>query len=109
MERCPVCKEMEKGKYWCRSCKAVFVCPNPRCGAEQKKRDAESCPQCGLIFEDYIVRRKMYRRCPKCKKKQGLSETQCRYCGYWFQCPTCGHRVVSTSMLSCPRCATRLR
>ncbi len=108
MEKCPECHEPQKGKYWCRNCKRVFVCPNPQCGVEiSTARD--SCPRCGLLFEDYIVRRKMYRRCPKCKKKQGLSDNQCRSCHYWFTCPTCGHPVTSTSMLSCPRCATRLR
>jgi hypothetical protein len=50
----------------------------------------------------------MYRQCPKCKKKQGLSEPQCKHCRYWFNCPTCGHKVPSTSMLTCPRCATSL-
>ncbi|SDE63027.1 hypothetical protein [Desulfuromonas thiophila] len=108
MERCPLCKKAEMGKYWCRACHAVFVCPNPQCGAPVAKPPADSCSRCGLLFEDYILRRKMYRLCPKCRKKQGIADAQCR-CGYWFNCPTCGHRVVSTSMLSCPRCATRLR
>ena len=31
MQKCPVCKEMQKGKFWCRSCKTVFTCPNPSC------------------------------------------------------------------------------
>jgi predicted RNA-binding Zn-ribbon protein involved in translation (DUF1610 family) len=48
----------------------------------------------------------MYRQCPKCNKKQGLSEIQCKFCKHWFNCPTCGHKVPSTSMLTCPRCGT---
>ncbi len=109
MEKCPVCGEMKKGKYWCSNCKTVFVCPAPNCGAEIKKRGSEECPQCGLFFPEYLQNRKMYRRCPKCKKKQGLSEIQCKFCHYWFNCPTCGHRVQSTSMMTCPRCGTSLR
>jgi hypothetical protein len=109
MDKCPVCKETTKGKFWCSSCKSVFVCPSPSCGAEIRKRDLTECPRCALIFADYIQHRKMYRICPKCKKKQGVAEPQCRHCRYWFQCPTCGHRVPSTSMLTCPRCATSLR
>ncbi len=109
MEKCPVCKEVKKGKYWCSNCQTVFVCPVQSCGAENRKRDATECSRCGLLFSEYIKNRKMYRQCPKCKKKQGLSEPQCRYCKYWFLCPTCGHKITSTSMLTCPRCATSLR
>ena len=109
MDKCPVCKEMKKGKYWCSACKNVFVCPNPGCGAEVRKRGSQSCPRCGMLFADYIENRKMVRQCPKCKKKQGLSEFQCRHCKFYFLCPTCGHKVPSTSALTCPRCATSLR
>jgi predicted nucleic acid-binding Zn-ribbon protein len=109
MEKCPVCKEQKKGKYWCSACKAVFVCPNPNCSAQIRQHDASSCPRCGLLFEDYIENRKMYRQCPKCGKKQGLAEHQCKYCKFWFECPTCGHKVAATSMLTCPRCGTNLR
>jgi hypothetical protein len=109
MEKCSVCKEMTRGKYWCDSCHAVFVCPAPRCEAPNHRRDAKVCAKCGLIFADYITHRKMYRMCPKCKKKQGLSDPQCKYCRYWFNCPTCGHKVPSTSMFTCPRCGTSLR
>ncbi|MBE0597793.1 MAG: hypothetical protein IH614_11030 [Desulfuromonadales bacterium] len=108
MEKCPVCKELKKGKFWCSGCGAVFTCPVPACGAEIRKPQDPSCPRCGLLFADYIQGRKMYRQCPKCRKKQGLSESQCKFCKYWFMCPTCGHKVPSTSMLTCPRCATRL-
>ncbi|TYO97631.1 hypothetical protein EDC39_10934 [Geothermobacter ehrlichii] len=109
MEKCPVCKEQSKGKYFCKNCKTMFRCPVQSCEYEIRKRDLTSCPKCGLIFEDYINRKKMYRQCPKCKKKQGVSDPQCRHCRYWFNCPTCGHKVPSTSMLTCPRCATSLR
>lgn len=109
MEKCPVCKEPQKNKNWCSACGTVFTCPSPTCGAEVSKRDAHACPRCGLLFADYLTHRKMYRQCPKCKKKQGLSEIQCKFCKYWFMCPTCGHKVPSTSMLTCPRCATSLR
>jgi hypothetical protein len=109
MEKCPVCKEEQKGKYWCKACKTVFVCPAPGCGAQIGKQGVEVCPRCGLLFKEYMESRKMYRQCPKCKKKQGLSEPQCKFCKYWFNCPTCGHKVPSTSMLTCPRCATPLR
>ncbi|HKL48539.1 MAG TPA: hypothetical protein VJ882_02680 [Desulfuromonadales bacterium] len=109
MEKCPVCKEEKKGKYWCDACKTVFVCPMQNCGVQIRKRDAKECPQCGLFFEDFVERRKMYRRCPKCGKKQGLSESQCRHCNHWFSCPTCGHNIKTTSSLTCPRCATDLR
>lgn len=109
MEKCPVCKESKKTKYWCSACKSVFTCPVPTCGATVTKRDAEDCPRCGLIFSEYFSQRKMVRQCPKCKKRQGLSESQCKHCRYWFNCPTCGHRVPSTSALTCPRCATNLR
>ncbi len=109
MDKCPVCKEEKKGKYWCSACKTVFICPLTNCGTEIRQRDAKACPSCGLLFADYMETRKMYRECPKCKKKQGLSEQQCKYCRYWFNCPTCGHKVPSTSMLTCPRCATNLR
>ncbi|OHB33088.1 MAG: hypothetical protein A2X84_02575 [Desulfuromonadaceae bacterium GWC2_58_13] len=109
MDKCPICKEEQKGKFWCKACKTIFVCPNQSCGAEILKKDIETCPRCGLLFKDYMDSRKMYRQCPKCKKKQGLSEAQCKYCKYWFNCPTCGHKVPSTSMLTCPRCATSLR
>jgi predicted RNA-binding Zn-ribbon protein involved in translation (DUF1610 family) len=51
----------------------------------------------------------MYRRCPKCKKKQGLSEHQCRFCRHWFNCPTCGDKVSTNTVLTCPRCGTSLR
>lgn len=109
MEKCPVCKEESKGKYFCQNCKAVFLCPAQNCEFEIRKRDLDNCPRCGLIFADYIDKKKMYRMCPKCKKKQGVSDPQCRYCRYWFSCPTCGHKVPSTSMMTCPRCATSLR
>lgn len=109
MEKCPVCKEEQKGKYWCKSCKEVFVCPQQSCGADIRKRGAESCPVCGMLFADYLADRKMYRKCPKCKKKQGISDPQCKHCHYRFNCPSCGHKVPSTSMLTCPRCATSLR
>ena len=109
MEKCPVCKEPKKGKFLCKSCGTVFVCPNPACEAEIRKRDATECPRCGLLFAEYRENRKMVRLCPKCKHTQGLSEPQCRFCRYWFNCPTCGHKVPSTSMLTCPRCATSLR
>ena len=109
MEKCPVCKEEAKGKYFCKSCKTMFLCPSQNCGYEIRKRELTECPKCALLFADYIEQRKMYRKCPKCKKKQGLSEPQCRHCRYWFNCPTCGHKVPSTSMLTCPRCATSLR
>jgi hypothetical protein len=109
MEKCPICKAEAKGKYFCKSCKTMFLCPSQNCGYEIRKRDLTECPKCALLFEDYIENRKMYRKCPKCKKKQGLSESQCRHCRYWFNCPTCGHKVPSTSMLTCPRCATSLR
>lgn len=109
MEKCPVCKEEQKGKYWCKACKTVFLCPAPGCGAQIGKQGVEVCPRCGLLFKEYMESRKMYRQCPKCKKKQGLSEPQCKFCKYWFNCPTCGHKVPSTSMLTCPRCATPLR
>ena len=109
MEKCPVCKEMTKGKYWCKGCQTVFVCPNPRCEAPNHRRDAKICARCGLLFEDYVASSKMYRECPKCKRKQGLSDPQCKHCRYWFNCPSCGHKVPSTSMLTCPRCATNLR
>lgn len=109
LEKCPVCKEVKKGKYWCSNCMTVFVCPVQSCGAVIRNRDATECPRCGLLFADYLEHRKMLRLCPKCKKKQGLADPQCKSCKYWFNCPTCGHRVPSTSMLTCPRCATRLR
>ncbi|MDY6847769.1 MAG: hypothetical protein SV239_01360, partial [Thermodesulfobacteriota bacterium] len=109
MEKCPVCKQPQKGKFWCSHCKTVFVCPNPNCDTRISSRGLEACPRCGLLFADYIEKRKMYRICPKCKKRQGLSEIQCKFCKYFFNCPTCGHRVPSTSMLTCPRCATSLR
>jgi hypothetical protein len=109
MDKCPNCKEFKKGKYWCTGCLTVFVCPNPGCGAPVSKRDATECPRCAMIFADYITNRKMYRFCPKCKKRQGVSEAQCKFCKYWFSCPSCGHKVPSTSMLTCPRCATNLR
>jgi len=109
MEKCPVCKEMTKGKYWCKGCQTVFVCPNPRCEAPNHRRDAKICTRCGLLFADYVATSKMYRECPKCQRKQGLSDPQCRHCRYWFNCPSCGHKVPSTSMLTCPRCATNLR
>jgi predicted RNA-binding Zn-ribbon protein involved in translation (DUF1610 family) len=51
----------------------------------------------------------MYRRCPKCEKKQGLSEQQCRYCHHWFNCPTCGSKISTNTVLTCPRCGTGLR
>ena len=109
MEKCPVCKEQARGKYWCSNCHTVYTCPAPRCEAPNHRRDAKVCSKCSLIFEDYITNRKMYRKCPKCKKKQGLSDPQCKYCRYWFNCPSCGHKVPSTSMMTCPRCATSLR
>lgn len=108
MDKCPVCNEMEKGKYWCKSCKTVFVCPAPNCGAKVGKKEAAECPKCALLFADYMAGRKLLRFCPKCKKKQGLSDPQCKFCKHWFCCPTCGHKVPSTSMLTCPRCATSL-
>jgi DNA-directed RNA polymerase subunit RPC12/RpoP len=108
MEKCPVCKEEKKGKYWCSACKTVFICPLPGCGATISNHDAQECPRCGLLFADYVNQRKMYRQCPKCKKKQGLNEQQCRHCKFWFNCPTCGHKVTSTSALTCPRCGTNL-
>ena len=67
MDKCPVCKEEKKGKYWCSGCQTVFVCPHPNCAKTVRKRGAKECPECGLFFEDYMERRKMYRRCPKCK------------------------------------------
>ena len=109
MDKCPVCKELRKGKHYCQSCRTVFVCPQPNCETEIYNRKARVCPRCGLLFDDYIDHQKMYRQCPKCSKKQGLSDPQCRYCKYWFNCPSCGHKVPSTSMLTCPRCATSLR
>jgi predicted RNA-binding Zn-ribbon protein involved in translation (DUF1610 family) len=110
MEKCPVCKEMKKGKYWCSACRTVFACPNPNCSnTTMRTREVEECSRCGLLIMEYLDNRKMYRQCPKCKKKQGLSESQCKFCKYWFTCPTCGHKVPSTSMLTCPRCATSLR
>lgn len=109
MEKCPVCKEEKKGKFMCKGCGTIFVCPNQACGAEIRKRNAEECPRCGLLFADYRESRKLVRLCPKCKRKQGLAEPQCKACKYWFNCPTCGHKVPSTSMLTCPRCATSLR
>ena len=109
MDKCPKCKELKKGKYWCTACLTVFVCPNPGCGATIDKKDATECPRCAMIFADYVTNRKMYRFCPKCKKRQGVSEPQCKFCKYWFSCPSCGHKVPSTSMLTCPRCATNLR
>ena len=108
MEKCPVCGEQTKGKYWCGSCKTVFVCPAPNCGFSIKKPGAEECPRCGLLFADYMEKRKMYKRCSKCKKKQGLAEMQCRYCRHWFNCPVCGHRITSTSAFSCPHCGNNL-
>ncbi len=109
MEKCPVCKEQKKGRYWCSACKTVFICPMPGCGVSVVRRDTESCPSCGLLFADYTAHKKMYRLCPKCRKKQGLAEQQCKFCRYWFNCPSCGHKVPSTSMLTCPRCAANLR
>jgi DNA-directed RNA polymerase subunit RPC12/RpoP len=38
-----------------------------------------------------------------------LNEHQCRYCKFWFNCPTCGHKVPTTSALTCARCGTNLR
>lgn len=109
MEKCPACKELKKGKYFCSACKTVFVCPNQACGAELRGRELEACPRCGLLLGEYVQNQKMYRQCPKCKKKQGLVDPQCRFCKYWFNCPTCGHKITSTSILTCPRCATNLR
>lgn len=109
MQKCPVCKEPLQGKFWCQACHTVLVCPNPRCGAQQRKRDAASCPDCGMIFEPFITQRKKVRECPKCKKRQGLLEQRCQSCRFWFNCPTCGHKITSTSSLTCPRCATDLR
>ncbi len=109
MEKCPVCKELKKGKYWCKGCGTMFLCPNQGCGAEIRKRDGEECPRCGLLFAPYRETQKLVRLCPKCKKFQGLAEPQCKSCRYWFNCPSCGHKVPSTSMLTCPRCATSLR
>ncbi len=109
MDKCPSCKQEKQGKYWCKNCKSVFLCPAQGCATENRNKDATECSRCGLLFEEYIRHHKMYRVCPKCKKKQGLSDPQCRYCRYWFNCPSCGHRVTSTSMLTCPRCATGLR
>ncbi len=106
---CPSCKQELKGKYWCSNCKAVFKCPLPGCEADITKPDAKDCPRCGLFFEDYLSQRKMYRRCPKCKKKQGLSEQQCRSCRHWFNCPTCGDKIPANTLLTCPRCGTGLR
>ena len=71
MEKCPVCNELKKGKFWCSACKTVFTCPMQNCGAEIRKQGTDSCPRCGLYFPDYVSNRKMYRRCPKCKKKAG--------------------------------------
>lgn len=100
---------MKKGKYWCSACKEVFTCPLQNCGAQIPRGEAKECPRCGLYFPEYQENRKMYRVCPKCKKRQGLSEPQCRHCHYWFNCPSCGHQVKSTSSLTCPRCASDLR
>ena len=108
IKRCQKCEEPLKGEFWCSHCKAVFKCPIPGCGATIKP-GASECQRCGLFFEDYLSGRKMYRRCPKCKKKQGLSEQQCRYCRHWFDCPTCGEKVSTTTVLTCPRCGTSLR
>ncbi|MBN1957062.1 MAG: hypothetical protein JXQ81_12570 [Desulfuromonadales bacterium] len=107
-KRCPKCGEPLKGEYWCHACKTVLKCPIPGCEATIKP-GATECPRCGLFFEDYLNGRKMYRRCPKCKKKQGLSEQQCRFCRHWFNCPTCGEKVSTNTVLTCPRCGTSLR
>ena len=106
---CPQCKAELKGEYWCSNCKTVFKCPIPGCEARITKPGTEDCPRCGLYFADYLSQRKMYRRCPKCKKKQGLSEHQCRSCRHWFNCPTCGDRISTSTFLTCPRCGTSLR
>jgi hypothetical protein len=106
---CPNCKAELKGQYWCSHCKMVFKCPIPGCETAITKVGTEDCPRCGLFFADYLSQRKMYRRCPKCKKKQGLSEQQCRSCHHWFNCPTCGDRISKNTLLTCPRCGTGLR
>ncbi|WP_321367483.1 hypothetical protein [uncultured Desulfuromusa sp.] len=108
IKRCQKCEEPLKGEFWCSHCKTVFKCPIPGCGATIKP-GATECHRCGLFFEDYLNGRKMYRRCPKCKKKQGLSEQQCRFCHHWFNCPTCGEKVSTNTVLTCPRCGTSLR
>ncbi|HMB16359.1 MAG TPA: hypothetical protein VKN62_08585 [Pelovirga sp.] len=107
-KKCSQCGALLTGGYWCKECKAVFKCPIPGCEATVKP-GAQECGRCGLFFEDYLSQRKMYRRCPKCKKKQGLSEHQCRFCRHWFNCPTCGDKISTNTVLTCPRCGTSLR
>ena len=35
-------------------------CPNPNCDTRISSRGLEACPRCGLLFADYIEKRKMY-------------------------------------------------
>lgn len=109
MSTCKECKQPLKNPAVCHNCRRVFICPSQSCATVISSHKLSACPRCGLLFPDYLDQQKKVRECPKCKRKQGLTDPQCHHCHYWFNCPSCGHKVPSTSMLTCPRCATSLR
>lgn len=109
MATCPECKQPLKNPALCEHCRTVFICPAQNCATTISSRKLSCCPRCGLLFADYLDSHKQLRECPKCKHKQGLSDPQCHHCHFWFNCPSCGHKVPSTSMLTCPRCAASLQ
>jgi hypothetical protein len=48
-------------------------------------------PRYGLLLAEYVENARCTVYVPSAKT---VSEPQCKYCGYWFNYPTCGHRFL---------------
>ena len=99
---CPVCgQQVSPGIKSCPACEVNFYRIAAKAVDDVVERTTEQLLEELITFEAGLVKESgMKFTCPNCSKLLRGDEGSC---------PSCGHKVPSTSMLTCPRCATNLR